>query len=88
MPSPASLTGPSMTIPDGRTQGCYTASAAAPAVNGDASVGQVFVYLFICLFVCLFFLAPAGDGCLMADAVSDAAPLPAAVAATGCAGPL
>ena len=43
-----------MTIPDGRTQGCYTASAAAPAVNGDASVGQVFVYLFICLFVCLF----------------------------------
>ena len=45
---------------------------------------------FICLFVCLFVLAPAaaGDGCLMADAVSDAAPLPAAVAATGCAGPL
>ena len=75
-----------MTIPDGRTQGCYTASAAAPAVNGDASVGQVFVYLFVCLFV----LAPAaaGYGCLMADAVSDAAPLPAAVAATGCAGPL
>lgn len=46
--------------------------------------------LFIYLFVCLFVLAPAaaGDGCLMADAVSDAAPLPAAVAATGCAGPL
>ena len=45
--------------------------------------------LFIYLFVCLFVLAPAaaGDGCLMADAVSDAAPLPAAVAATGCAGP-
>ena len=42
------------------------------------------------MFVCLFVLAPAaaGDGCLMADAVSDAAPLPAAVAATGCAGPL
>ena len=46
--------------------------------------------LFIYLFVCLVVLAPAaaGDGCLMADAVSDAAPLPAAVAATGCAGPL
>ena len=46
--------------------------------------------LFIYLFVCLFVLAPAaaGDGCLMADAVCDAAPLPAAVAATGCAGPL
>ena len=46
----------------------------------------LFIYLFVCLFV--FAPAAAGDGCLMADAVSDAAPLPAAVAATGCAGPL
>ena len=52
MPSPPSLTGPSVTITDVHTQGCRSATAAATGGRGDASVGR-FVVVVVVAVVCL-----------------------------------